>query len=329
MTPGERLAAVADQGFTMRQAGFLVAVMLHAGVFVARQYCAYSGTRRGQKLHDFVAGLKARRLATAYPSAHRRAWIYHVHAKPLYRAVGEPDNRHRKPTTLARAIERLMLLDAVLGDPDTRWLGTESEKREHFTSTTSLRLHELPRLVFGVEPAATVRYFADKLPIGIASDRRTHVFLYPVTRDEPTDLRVFIYRHAELLRALAQWEVRLLVPPHLRTEAAAFEAAAREELANPLRPDDISDLRWFFEEKRRAEAGDTPKDARRLGRLRATFRQPRFWALYRYWCQNGDPVVFALSSPVLRDALARRSGRLSSYVLSHTYQHLAPLTGSS
>jgi hypothetical protein len=329
MTAGERVAAVAEQGFTMRQAGFLVAVMLHAGVFVGRQYCAYSRTRRGQKLQDFVARLRTRRLATAYPSAHRRAWIYHLHAKPLYQAVGEPDNRHRKPTTLARAIERLMLLDAVIGDPETRWLGTESEKREHFTCATTLRPHELPRLVFGVGPAVTVRYFADKLPIGIASDHRTHIFLYPVTRDVPTDLRVFIYRHAELLRALPQWEVRLLVPRHLRAVLGAFEAAAREELANPLRPDDIRDLRWFFEEKRRAEAGETLQDATRLNRLRAAFRQPRFWALYRYWCQNGDAIVFALSSPVLREALARRSGRLSSYVLSHTYQHLAPLTGSS
>ena len=49
---------------------------------------------------------------------------YHVHYKPLYRAIGEPNNRHRRPTTLARAIERLMLLDAVR-DSDRTWLATE------------------------------------------------------------------------------------------------------------------------------------------------------------------------------------------------------------
>ena len=35
------------------------------------------------------------------------------------------------------------------------------------------------------------------------------------------------------------------------------------------------------------------------------------------------------SRPRFATTLARRSGRLSSYVLSHTYQHLGPLTGSS
>jgi hypothetical protein len=34
----ERLAAIAAFGFTERQARFLVQVLLHAGVFVERQY---------------------------------------------------------------------------------------------------------------------------------------------------------------------------------------------------------------------------------------------------------------------------------------------------
>jgi hypothetical protein len=35
--------------------------------------------------------------------------IYHVHHKGFSSAIGEPDNRHRRPTTLARAVERLMV----------------------------------------------------------------------------------------------------------------------------------------------------------------------------------------------------------------------------
>ena len=38
----ERVERVARQGFTERQAGFLVTVMLHAGVCVPRQYCAFA-----------------------------------------------------------------------------------------------------------------------------------------------------------------------------------------------------------------------------------------------------------------------------------------------
>jgi hypothetical protein len=42
VTPQERVAAVEKEGFTRRQAGFLVTVMLHSGVCLGRQYCAYS-----------------------------------------------------------------------------------------------------------------------------------------------------------------------------------------------------------------------------------------------------------------------------------------------
>jgi len=39
----DRVDAVAARGFTERQARFLATVMLHAGVFVERQYCSRCG----------------------------------------------------------------------------------------------------------------------------------------------------------------------------------------------------------------------------------------------------------------------------------------------
>ena len=128
MTSAERVQAVAKKGFTDRQAGFLVTVMLHSGVCVGRQYCAYARIVRGQKVHDFFASLVAKKFATSYAAAHRRAHIYHVHSKPLYAAIGEPNNRNRKPVTLARAIERLMVLDTVLAERRLRWLGSRARE---------------------------------------------------------------------------------------------------------------------------------------------------------------------------------------------------------
>ena len=55
--------------------------------------------------------------------------MYHVHYKPLYAAIGDPDNRHRRRLTIEQAIERLLVLDGVLMDPSLTWLGTEREKR--------------------------------------------------------------------------------------------------------------------------------------------------------------------------------------------------------
>ena len=43
-----------------------------------------------------------------------------------------------KPTPLARAIERIMVLDAVLAESETTWLATEREKVVHFIASTSV-----------------------------------------------------------------------------------------------------------------------------------------------------------------------------------------------
>src|SRR4029453_3616240 len=50
----ERTEAVTAFGFTERQARFLVEVLIHSGVFVERQYCAFAGITHGQKTHDFL-----------------------------------------------------------------------------------------------------------------------------------------------------------------------------------------------------------------------------------------------------------------------------------
>lgn len=330
MTHDERIAAVAKHGkLTRRQAGFLALVMVHSGVCVRRQYCAYANVRHGQKVVDFFSSLVARRAATCYTAADGRSRIFHVHGRAFYASIDEPHNRNRKPTTLGRAIERLMLLDAVLAQPELRWLGTEREKVEYFRRRTRLREDEMPLLRFGAEPKQTVRYFPDKLPIGVTPDERSHVFLYLVTRDVPVDFRAFLHRHAELLRALAQWELRLLVPRHLDEAAPAFDTAAREELGMPLRLRDVEELGWYFRARRRAERGGSEEDAARFRRASRQFHSYRFRALYRQWRKGGDAFVHATVSRVLDDALTRRSGRVETRVLPRAYHHLGSLVGSA
>src|ERR671912_180332 len=97
MKAEDRVKAVAEFGFTKRQARFLVTVMLHSGVCLLRQYTAFTGIVHGQKTRKFFAKLVKRGYATAYPCRHNRGRVYHVHNKPLYRAIGETDSRHRRP----------------------------------------------------------------------------------------------------------------------------------------------------------------------------------------------------------------------------------------
>ena len=134
--------------------------------------------------------------------------MFHVHYKPLWAAIGEPDNRFRKPTAQGRMIERVMLLDAVLDDQRCTWLGPAIDKHRHFMRHLESRLEtrEYPHLTFGSGPEKTVRYFPDKFPIGVLPELDSHVFVFLVTHPSPMDFRLFLLRHVALFRVLFAWQ---------------------------------------------------------------------------------------------------------------------------
>ena len=110
-TMGDRLAAIRASVFTPRQARFLMLVLEHSGVCLPRQYRAFAGVAHGRHAHAFFDKLIAGGFATtdlAVPAHAGR--LYHVQYKPWYRALGEPDHRHRKRMSVGRAV-----------DPSTRW----------------------------------------------------------------------------------------------------------------------------------------------------------------------------------------------------------------
>lgn len=144
MTFDERVQAVAKKGFTERQARFLTTVMLHAGVCVPRQYARFCGIVHGQKTRKFFAELVRLQYASMYDCRHNRAHIYHVNQRALYGAIGEPDSVLRRPLTLNHAIQRLMVLDAIVEDPEMIWLATAEDKANHLTALTGVKPEDLP-----------------------------------------------------------------------------------------------------------------------------------------------------------------------------------------
>ena len=151
-----RVSALRDYGLTQRQREFLVTVMVHSGCFLERQYCEFTGTVRGQNSREFVARLVARGFARAIePGPVRRGRLYHVHHKPLYEAIGQADNRNRRLRTIGRMVERVMILDAVLGDRRCWWLSPECDKR------SLLRPHAADRTAARGISAHRVRSGAD------------------------------------------------------------------------------------------------------------------------------------------------------------------------
>jgi hypothetical protein len=278
--------------------------MVHAGCFLERQYCAFTGTVRGQNSREFVARLVARGFARAIePGPVRRGRLYYVHHKPLYEAVGLPDDRNRRLQSLGRMVEKVMILDTVLNDHRRWWLSPETHKRTFFDSReTGLRPEEYPNIAFRSGSRKTVRCFPDKLPIGIEKeDTSRFVFLYLVNRRIPVDFRQFLIRHHTLFLNLHTWTVRLLVPRRFKRAVALYRAALREELWTPLDPSVSKALETYFRERREqgGHLGDPPdryiaQEFRKQGMAKIA-------ALYRAWRRDGDVGLWRSSSTSLRD----------------------------
>lgn len=330
--PG-RVAAVMEFGFTERQARFLVHVLVFSGVFLERQYRAFTGLVHGQKTHDFLANFIDGGYATQItPGALHRGRIYHVQFKPLYEAIGEANNRHRKAASLGRFLERLMLLDAVLADHRYGWLGTEQDKRKYFCEALERELPDdfYPHRTFHSGADKTTRFFPDKMPIGVPlkGDRR-HVFLYLATREVPMDFRVFLLRHADLLKAVDEWTLRVLMPRRLRRAATLYRYAVRDAFLMPLEPRMVRELDWYFRARRGEVVCPSADPDLTIATAARTYGAARFDALYREWLQRGEQALRAMQLPVLRDNIQRGWGRVEFVQLAHQYLQLTPLIGSA
>jgi hypothetical protein len=324
-----RVNALGHLGFTERQREFLVTVMVHSGCFLERQYCAFTGTVRGQNSREFMARLAARGFVRVIePGPLRRGRLYHIQHKPLYEAIGQADNRNRRLRTMGRMVERVMILDAVLRDRRCWWLSPADDKWKFFCLMRDnyLRPEDYPHIAFGAGRQRTVRCFPDKLPIGVEKDRTDHlVFLYLVNRRIPVDFRQFLIRHLALLRFVRTWTVRLLVPRRFRKALALYKAALREELWTPMNPSVTKILETYFPE-RRARGGHLGDPDERY--IREEFRKQgmlKIQSLYRAWRRQGDPVLWQAHSTTLRDDYSHGCSTIEVELLNRQYLQL---TGS-
>jgi hypothetical protein len=90
--------------------------------------------------------------------------VFHLYARPLYAAIGDEDNRNRRPAEWDAVLRKLMTVDFVLAHPATRFWATEAEK------VALLRERLIPEAVWprrqytSRRPGGlpTIRYFVDK-----------------------------------------------------------------------------------------------------------------------------------------------------------------------
>jgi hypothetical protein len=326
----QRVQAVIDCGFTERQARFLVLVMRHAGVCVPRQYANAAGIANGgRRCNAFFDRLVRRGFAREIPCVHNRAQLYHVHHKPLYFLIGEVSSRYRRTVSPRLAVERLMLLDAVLALRDVEWLTTAAEKAallERLWTDASLGAARAPSFA-GASDSAPELSLA--FPIGVEAGNRV-VLLFLVTQPDIEAFRGFLQAHAALLRAAPMWTLRIAFPRPLDRVSSTYEAVVHEELESPLHSATISELKRYFEHRRiaaREAVHPTTRQALDIGAN--AFGTPRFTAMYQRWLRHGNAVFEGPSSHAIAEAVGTGRGRIESVVLPHGCRHLSPLVAET
>jgi hypothetical protein len=247
-----------------------------AGVCVPRQYARFCGIVHGQKTRKFFAKLERLQYASMYDCRHNRARIYHVNQRALYAAIGEADSKLRRPLMLNHAVQRLMVLDAIVEDPDLVWLGTAEEKAAHLTALTRIAPADLPHVTVGQGDSKIVRYFPERLPIGIHLAGRG-VVAYVVSDPWLDDFRVFLERPAALFRALPAWTLRIVEPPQFPGIGQTAKQVVWNQLLTPLKPPVIEELRWYFEMARTHPAPSRCDDlGQRFYKTRERLLSPSF-----------------------------------------------------
>jgi hypothetical protein len=205
------------------------------------------------------------------------------------------------------------------------WLGTAEEKGAHVLALTRIAETNLPHVAVGEGEQRRVRYFPDRLPIGIHLAGRG-VVVYVVTDPSLDEFRVFLERHAALLRALPAWTLRIVVPPEFPDIAQRAKQVVWNQLLIPLRTEVLDELRWYFEQLRSHPTPSRTNDLdERFYRAREAFSGPRFTALYRAWKQDGEAVLASAGSRAISDAITAGAGCVETLELGHRYGHLAPL----
>ena len=128
----------------------------------------------------------------------------HITNKPIYRALGIENSKHRrgaKETTTQVLMRRLLSLDYVIERPTLGWLPTEADKVQRFEALGVDR-RTFPYRLYGPEGRRKIpRYFAFKLPIAVDEQAATFVYV-DAGQSTDSELRAWGVAHAHLWDAL-------------------------------------------------------------------------------------------------------------------------------
>ncbi len=193
-----RVDALAEFGWTGRDAEWLALVCLHSGAFLRRQYLAFVGQPHRELARRFIE--RCGKAAVEEPWNGSGLRLCRIASRPLYEALRAEHVRHRREATPEVTLRRLLSLDCVLDHLDESWLPTEREKVAALTAA-GVPQHVLPGRLYQGAGKATRRHFVHKLPLALDAERATFVFAQ--AEDEtPSGLSTWGGQHAALWAAL-------------------------------------------------------------------------------------------------------------------------------
>jgi SAM-dependent methyltransferase len=258
------------------------------GIDASAEYIARAGERLQSERVTFEQG-DAQRLRFPHSSFDRTLSLLVLNFIPDAAAALREMirvtklKRVRIPTELADAVAKVL-----------RESQSDKEKVAHLTTLTCIEPEQLPHVTTRQGSDRSVRYFPERLPIGIHLAGRG-VLVYGFTGDALDDFRAFLQRHAALLRALPVWTLRIVVPPHIAVMETFAREAVETQLLTPLHDESLDEMRWYFEQARAhpapTRAGPRADLDERFYRDRTAFSAPRFKVLYRLWKQEGDAIA--------------------------------------
>ena len=214
-------------GWTGPDAEWIALVCLHSGVFTRAQFCHYFNTDRKRALR-FVKALIEQRAAveTDVIAFNGRGKTCRISSKPIYRALGVEDIRHRREASKPVVMRRLLSLDFVLEHPGMNWLPAEPEKVEFFEKL-GLPRRLIPRRIYYGVAGNQKRYFALKLPLAADAETVTFAYVDPGHRTD-TELRSWGAAHGPL------WDAIRTKGRQVRVIGIAVENAAVDRTARLL-----------------------------------------------------------------------------------------------
>ena len=278
-----REQALASLGWIGREAEWIALVCLHSGVFTRPQFCHYFDADRKRALR-FVKALVERRAAveSEWAVVNGGGKSCRISSKPIYRALGIENIRHRRKTTVSVLRRRLLSFDFVLEHPGMNWLPTEGEKVE-FIEGLGVHSNLIPRRIYYGAVRAQKRYFALKLPVAGGDKTVTFAYVDP-GHATAVELHSWGATHGQLWDAIRA--------KGRRVEVIAIGA----ELDTVLRADRVLQL-WAAAEPGKVVEGLTVKQEMRAIKEAIAKRNREFLGQYGGLIQAGERYKELLKLP--------------------------------